>query len=149
MFKIQNKIQCCPRCCPRTSEYDRESNPLSSPHPCEPASCCREVVLFSLFQVERTMLPALIALAVAWLSWFVFDVYTKGKRLSSIPRVPRRTGLLGVVLGNLQDLTNKRYHRTSCYWTQRCGEVARLRVLWNQVRAQLSVVRCAAEPVSK
>ena len=85
-----------------------------------------------------TMLAVVVTIVVALLSWFVFGVYDEGQKLSSMPRVPRPQGLAGLLLGNLQDLTNKRYHRTSFHWTQRCGKVARVRILWSQVRPTCS-----------
>lgn len=80
-----------------------------------------------------TLLAFTTAAAVGWLTWLIFTVYLKGQSMASIPRVPRQSGLLGFLLGDLFSLADFHYHRTGFRWTQQCGEYARLRVLWTQV----------------
>ena len=87
-----------------------------------------------------TVLGVAVALALGGLTWLTASVYTKGQSMASIPRVPRRPGILALILGNLQDLANFRYHRTGFSWTQQCGEIARLRVLWTQVSLQFTAL---------
>lgn len=86
-----------------------------------------------------TFFAVAVAICLGSLTWLVASVYLKGQSMASIPRVPRRAGLLGLLLGNLQDLADFRYHRTGFQWTQQCGEIARLRVLWTNVRFLLDL----------
>lgn len=79
--------------------------------------------------VLLTVLASLITVGVGWLSWHTYQVYLKGQQLSQIPGPPPQPGILNALLGNLADLSDNKYHRTTTRWSEEYGGVVRLRFL--------------------
>ena len=82
---------------------------------------------------------AFVAVFVGALSWIVLSVFRRGFQMASIPQVPRQSGVLDLVLGNLRELAACKYHRLGLQWTQQLGAIVRLRVLWSHVSSRLSL----------
>ena len=86
---------------------------------------CRICVVMVLAAV----IAALVTVVSSWVIWHIYQVYLQSLQLSPIPGPPAAPGRLNAVLGNLSDLSDNQYHRTTTRWSEKYGGICRLRFL--------------------
>ncbi len=79
--------------------------------------------------VFAAVIAALVTVVSSWVFWHIYQVYLQSLQLSPIPGPPAAPGRLNAVLGNLSDLSDNQYHRTTTRWSEKYGGVCRLRFL--------------------
>jgi len=79
--------------------------------------------------VFAVVIAALVTVVSSWVIWQIYQVYLQSLQLSPIPGPPAAPGWLNAVLGNLSDLSDNQYHRTTTRWSEKYGGVCRLRFL--------------------
>lgn len=92
--------------------------------------------------VFAAVTAALVTVVFSWVVWQIYQVYLQSLQLSPIPGPPAAPGWLNAVLGNLSDLSDNQYHRTTTKWSEKYGGVCRLRFLNKHVSCLYPLHTC-------
>ncbi len=92
--------------------------------------------------VFAAVTAALVTVVFSWVVWQICQVYLQSLQLSPIPGPPAAPGWLNAVLGNLSDLSDNQYHRTTTKWSEKYGGVCRLRFLNKHVSCLYPLHTC-------
>ena len=92
--------------------------------------------------VYAAVIAALVTVVSSWVLWQIYQVYLQSLQLSPIPGPPAAPGWLNAVLGNLSDLSDNQYHRTTTRWSEKYGAVCRLRFLNKHVSCIYTLHAC-------